>query len=197
MGVGIDFLEFESRPAVGKERGGQVDEEQGQEPEMDVVVAGDRGSPAALFCVGIAGSVRAVRHGVRCCRSRGGQRLHVAPRLGYYSGSPSGEQAPGHGSGEARGLQRRGHGPAAVPAFGFGAASELRKRVSGCGQSTRELVTLPPSGVTQVLLELTRRKRPVVLKERLAFSFVENASHLMCERIGVAAGDDFRDVPVG
>src|SRR5258707_178851 len=70
---------------IGPKNRGQ-NEDQGQQPQVDVVVPGSRFGYAALFRAGTAGGICFVRFGIRSDRLRLGCPLSASPGLGSRCG---------------------------------------------------------------------------------------------------------------
>src|SRR6266478_3671224 len=77
-------------------------EDQGQQPQVDVVVPGSRFGDAALFRPGTSGGICPVRFGIRGHRLRIGRPLHASPRLGGCGGEPGQQPASGSVDRQAR-----------------------------------------------------------------------------------------------
>src|SRR5437879_9425419 len=75
----------------------EKDEDQGQEPEVDVDVPGSAGLAADVFRVGTPGSVCAVCRGICGYRVCSWKCVYAAPWLGIGSGPGCRQTTPDHG----------------------------------------------------------------------------------------------------
>jgi hypothetical protein len=98
---------------------GQRDEKQRQRQEVVVVVPGDNGRAAAVFCEGIAGGLRVVRGGFCGFRASDCEPVYVAEELGSGGGTGRGKRPSGGSDGETQHVGGRRSGSTAIAATGF------------------------------------------------------------------------------
>src|SRR5712692_406617 len=99
--------------------GAGEDEDQRQEPKVDVDVPSRAGFAADVFCVGTAGGICVVCSGICGGRFRGRKLVHAAPLLGTDGRSPGRQPAPDYGCDAAGHLHDRRRGTPAISASGF------------------------------------------------------------------------------
>src|SRR5713226_7480377 len=126
---------------------------------MDVDVPGSAGLAASVFRVGTSSGVGTLRgricsHGL--CRRK---LVHAAPGLGVGRGPDCRQQAPGNGGRAAGPGHDRRLRAETVSAPGFGASPLISDDFLATARAYAELVTLPPSGVTQSPRQQERRKK--------------------------------------